>query len=170
MIQSSSTYWLQARALFGVVLAASALIQLAPVASAQGVHEVIVPEPAKRNYDELHFAPAVRAGDFLFLSGVVAGAPPGVEMTEEEAYDRAFRAIQYFLEQAGAGWEHVVEIETFHVDLPAGIQTFSAVKDKYIKKPYPAWTAIDIDRLYPDNAYAEIKVVAYLAAPRTLKD
>jgi enamine deaminase RidA (YjgF/YER057c/UK114 family) len=34
------------------------------------------------------------------------------------------------------------------------------VKDRFVTEPYPAWTAVDIDRLYSDNAVAEIEVVA----------
>ena len=161
------------RSLLAAVLMASGIAACAPTAS-QGpapIHQVIIPAASQAMYDDLHFAPAVRAGDFLFLSGVVAGSPPGTDPSDEVgAYERAFKAIELFLKEAGGGWENVVELETFHTDLPAQVETFAAVKDRYIKEPYPAWTAIDIDRLYPDNAFAEIKVVAYLAAPRTLSD
>jgi hypothetical protein len=43
---------------------------------------------------------------------------------------------------------------------PPGMDAFMAVKDRFVTEPYPAWTAVDIDRLYSDNAVAEIKVVA----------
>jgi hypothetical protein len=34
------------------------------------------------------------------------------------------------------------------------------VKHRYIRPPFPAWTAIDIDRLVPDGGLVEIKLVA----------
>jgi hypothetical protein len=41
-----------------------------------------------------------------------------------------------------------------------GAPPFRKVKDRYIREPFPAWTAIDIDRLVPDNGLVEIKLVA----------
>ena len=153
-----------------VLALSAALGACATDAPTEPVHQVFVPPPVQQTYEDFHFAPMVRAGDFLFLSGVVAGGFDDETIDDEAAYERAFQAIEYFLGQAGAGWEHVVELETFHTDMPAQFDTFAAVKDKYIAAPYPSWTAIDIDRLYPDNALAEIKVVAYLGAPRSLKE
>lgn len=132
--------------------------------------DVIVPPGWEQAYDGLHYAPAVRAGDFLFLSGVVAGYPDENDTDEAAAYARAFDAIGHVLEASGAGWEHVVELETFHTDLPAQINAFAAVKDRYIAAPYTTWTAIDVDRLFPDLGLVEIKVTAYLGAPRKLEE
>ncbi len=138
-------------------------------ASAPG-SDVIVTADWRQAYDDFHYAPAVRAGDFLFLSGVVAGYIDATETDETAAYTRAFDAIGAILEAGGAGWEHVVEIETFHTDLPAQINAFAAVKDRYIATPYTTWTAIDVDRLFPDLGLVEIKVTAYLGAPRKLEE
>ena len=132
-------------------------------AATKSGRQVIVPEAWKGAYESLHYAPAVRAGDMLVLSGVVAGLREGeTEADQEAAFARAFEAIGAILEEAGADWDDVVEIITYHTDLPAQIATFGGVKDRYIKEPYPAWTAIDIDRLYPDRGLVEIKVTAYL--------
>ena len=126
-------------------------------------HQVIVPAGWEESYNTLHYAPAVRAGDMLILSGVVAGlAPDETDADMEAAFARAFDAIGVILTEAGAQWGDVVEIITYHTDLPAQIADFAAAKDRYIKEPYPAWTAIDIDRLYPDRGIVEIKVTAYL--------
>lgn len=125
--------------------------------------ETIVPDAWRGAYESLHYAPAVRAGDMLILSGVVAGlAPNETEADQSAAFARAFDAIETVLTEAGADWDDVVEIITYHTDLPAQIEDFGAVKDRYIKEPYPAWTAIDIDRLYPDRGIVEIKITAYL--------
>jgi hypothetical protein len=34
------------------------------------------------------------------------------------------------------------------------------VKNRYIKAPFPAWTAIQVARLIPTNGITEIKIVA----------
>lgn len=136
----------------------------ATVASADdSSRQVIVPEGWEGAYNSLHYAPAVRAGDWLILSGVVAGlAPDETEADFDASFARAFDAIGGILKEGGADWGDVVEIITYHTDMPAQIETFGAVKDRYIKEPYPAWTAIDIDRLYPDRGIVEIKVTAYV--------
>ncbi|HYD86643.1 MAG TPA: Rid family hydrolase [Vitreimonas sp.] len=131
------------------------------------VRESIVPAQAQRAYDELHFSPAMRAGDYVFLSGVVAGLPEsqrGDPAAVDAAYERAFRIVGMVLGEAGAEWSDVVEITTYHTDLPAQFEAFSRVKDRYVPEPYPAWTAIDVDRLLPDDGMVEIRVIAY--APR----
>ena len=50
-------------------------------------------------------------------------------------------------------------------DLPAQFDGFRKVKDRYIREPFPAWTAIEIDRLVPDGGLVEIKVVARRMPP-----
>ncbi len=73
--------------------------------------QVIVPDAWKSAYESLHYAPAVRAGDMLVLSGVVAGLRDGeTDADQEAAFARAFEAIGMILEEAGADWDDVIEI------------------------------------------------------------
>jgi enamine deaminase RidA (YjgF/YER057c/UK114 family) len=103
----------------------------------------------------------------IILSGVLARVP-GHEVgpsapTDEEmraAFMRSFEAIGRLLEAAGTDWDHVAEIQTFHTEMPGQITVFGEVKDHFIKAPYPAWTAIDIDRMGPADAITEIKITA----------
>lgn len=124
---------------------------------------VVVPADAenRRDLDEWGYADAVIDGDRVWLSGVVAGLRPGETMADQEAaYDRAFRRLDDVLKRAGSSFDGIVEITTFHTDLPAQIEAFKKVKHRYIRGPFPAWTAIDIDRLVPDRGLVEIKLVA----------
>lgn len=148
-------------------LAACVSVQATETAPRAPVRESIVPAPARRAYDELHFSPAMRAGDYVFLSGVVAGLPEaqrGDAVAVEAAYERAFRLVGLVLAEADAEWSDVVEITTYHTDLPTQFGAFSRVKDRHVPEPYPAWTALDVDRLLPDDGMVEIRVIAY--APR----
>jgi len=122
---------------------------------------VLMPENAEaRAFQEaVGYANAVIAGDTIYLSGVVAGPAPG-ESDLAPGYDRAFRHIAATLARAGASWDDVVDITTFHTDLAAHIDGFAAVKNEYVKAPFPAWTAIGVSRLYEPTAVVEIKVVA----------
>ena len=124
---------------------------------------VVMPtRPENRKFfTEWGFAEAVIDGDRIWLSGVVAGLRPGQTMADAEAaYDNAFKMLGDVLARSGSSFDGVVEMTTFHTDLPAQMDGFMAVKHRYIREPFPAWTAIDIDRLVPDGGLVEIKLVA----------
>ena len=116
---------------------------------------------SRRIFTGWGFAEAVIDGDRVWLSGVVAGLRQDETLADQEAaYDRAFKMLGDVLKRSGSDFDGVVELTTFHTDLPTQIDTFMKVKHRYIREPFPAWTAIDIDRLVPDNGLVEIKLVA----------
>lgn len=124
---------------------------------------VVMPErPENRRFlSEWGFAEAVIDGNRIWLSGVVAGLREGETMADAEAaYDRAFRMLGDVLKRSGSSFDGVVEMTTYHTDLPAQMDGFIKVKHRYVRAPFPAWTAIDIDRLAPDRGLVEIKLVA----------
>ena len=126
----------------------------------------IIPEGWEGTYNNFHYAPAVRAGDTIYLSGIVAGLAGEEDENNpadlEAAFDRCFDALEAVLAEAGADFSHVVEMTTFHTELIHQVGPFTTSKDKYLKAPYPAWTAIDVDRLYPERGLVEIKLIAYV--------
>lgn len=136
-------------------------------AAAREAAQVLMPEhPEMRATQErLGYADAVIAGDTIYLSGVVAG-PRASDGALEPGFERAFERIARTLERAGASWDDVVDITTFHTDLPGTIDAFMAVKNRHVTLPPPAWTAIGVSRLYEPAAVVEIKVVARRPAPK----
>ena len=124
--------------------------------------QVIVPEGFEQTYEQFQYAPAVRAGSMLYLSGVVATVADG-EATVTPAIERAFDEIEAILKHAGAGWSDVVDVTSYMTDLDQHIGPMWAVKGQRVPAPHPAWTAIGVDRLYGGAAaIIEIKVTAYL--------
>jgi enamine deaminase RidA (YjgF/YER057c/UK114 family) len=111
--------------------------------------------------EEWGFADAIVVGDTIYVSGVVAGIREG-ESDLKLGYERAFERIGATLKRAGATWDDVVDITSFHTDLTTQMPAIVAVKNKYVKPPFPAWTAIQVSRLIPNNGLTEIKVVAKL--------
>jgi enamine deaminase RidA (YjgF/YER057c/UK114 family) len=109
--------------------------------------------------EEWGYANAVVTGDMIYLSGVVAGLRDG-ETDLRLGYQRAFERIGKILQSAGASWDDVVDITSFHTDLTSQMPAIVEVKNKFVKAPFPAWTAIGISRLIPNNGITEIKVVA----------
>ena len=149
-----------------LVLAASAAAQGAPnpPAAAEGARQratVIMSEDTagRQNQEDWGYADAIVAGDTIYVSGVVAGLRPG-ETGYEAAYTRAFDEIASRLRRVGASWDDVVEITSFHTDLVSQMPAIVAVKRRFVRPPYPAWTAVGVTRLIPGAGITEIRVTA----------
>jgi enamine deaminase RidA (YjgF/YER057c/UK114 family) len=104
------------------------------------------------------YADAVIAGDTIYLSGVVVGQREGENL--EAAYERAYQRIAAILRRAGASWDDVVDITSYHTDITTQFEAMTAVHRRHVRPPFPAWTAIDVDRLIPERGITEIKIVA----------
>ena len=148
-----------------MILTVLVAVSAAPLEPPYARHpeNVVVPVNAedRQELEEWGYADAVIDGDRIWLSGVVAGLRPGETMADQEAaYHRAFRRLGDVLQRSGSSFDGIVEITTFHTDLPAQIEAFKKVKHVYIRGPFPAWTAIDVDRLVPDRGLVEIKLIA----------
>jgi len=117
--------------------------------------DVIVPEAARKTYENWHFAPAVRHDDLIFFSGVV-----GQGEEAEEEFRNAWASLGDTLKEAGVGYEDIIDTTIYMVDLQKNAAAMSKVKDEFIKEPYPASTWIGITELIIPGARAEIKVTA----------
>jgi enamine deaminase RidA (YjgF/YER057c/UK114 family) len=123
--------------------------------------DVIVPESSRRTYDSFHFAPAVRAGNLILLSGQIGLDKSGrVPDSPEEEFRNAWRGIGETLTHAGLGYADIIEYTTFHVGLQAHLAAFMKVRDEFISEPWPAWTAIGITELAVPGARVEVRVWA----------
>ena len=124
---------------------------------------VVIPKGMEAYYDQYHFSPAVKDGDRLYCSGVIGVGPDGKAPEDPEAqFTQAFESLQSVLTTAGASFSDVCEMTTFHVGLRAHLTTFMKVKDRYMKAPYPAWTAIGVSELAFPGGLVEVKVIARL--------
>ncbi|MGO2241560.1 MAG: RidA family protein, partial [Halomonas sp.] len=73
----------------------------------------------------------------------------------------AFDNLQGILEAAGASFEDIVDVTSFHTDPEAQFATWLEVKARaFPDKPYPNWTAIGVTWLAGFDF--EIKVIARL--------
>jgi len=139
------------------------LISVTHASTRQDARVVMDSDPEGARFQaEWGYASAIRVGDTIYLSGVVAGVREG-ETDLTLGYERAFKRIGETLKSAGASWDDVIDITTFHTDLTTQMPAIVAVKNRYIKAPFPAWTAIQVARLIPTNGITEIKIVAKVA-------
>ena len=148
-----------------VLVAAAIVISGCANSSApKSQRQVVVPDSLKSTYENFEFAPAMRAGPMLYLSGVVAGLKEGETSADiRPAIERAFDQIELVLKESGASWHDVVDVTSYLTDLDSQIGPLWEVKGSRVPAPYPAWTAIGVSRLFGgDAALIEIKVTAYL--------
>ncbi len=126
-------------------------------------HEVIVPPGQETSYERFHFAPAVKTGNTVYVSGVIGlGADGSVPTEASDEFTRAFDQLSATLAAAGASLADVVELTSFHVDMAATLRDFIRAKDEAVAEPYPAWTAIGCTELALPGARAEVKATAVL--------
>jgi enamine deaminase RidA (YjgF/YER057c/UK114 family) len=110
--------------------------------------------------EDWHLAPAFDAGDFVFFSGVTGCRPDyTVAADPETQFREAFQFLGATLESAGLGFENVVEMTTYHVDLRKHLKAFTKVKDEFIRSPYPAWSCIGTTELITEGTLVEIRVI-----------
>lgn len=138
--------------------------------------EVIIPKGMEISYEKYHYCPGIKIGNTLYIAGQV-GRDENMQMViEPEAqFVQTFENVKKVLCAAGATFEHVVEIVTYHVtsvDLytASGQQPFAIpylplfmqVKDRYFTNPYPTWTAVGVTTLSTHGLIVEIKCTAVL--------
>ena len=123
----------------------------------------IVRDSGKFLYDNFHFSEAVESDGLLLCSGIIGTGQDGkVPEDIREEFDNAWSGVISLLEEAGADASHIVEYTSYHVGLQANMAAFMEVRDKYLREPWPAWTAIAITELAVLGAHVEIRVTAKL--------
>ena len=133
---------------------------------------VILPnENAKRAHDECRYAAVRRVDNMLYISGVIVGRREG-EGKDAAAFklqvDRGFQRLKGVLEAAGATFNDVVMINSFHVWQGPDFEgtkseqfaLFEEVAGNYLKPPYPAWTAVGTTGLLGSGGIVEVQLIA----------
>jgi len=109
------------------------------------------------------YSQAIRAGQFLFVSGQVPIDPSTGALVEggiAEQTRRAFQNVGEILKAGGATFQHVVRSTVYLADL----NDFAAMNEVYatfFTPPQPARSTIQAARL-PRDARIEVDVIAFL--------
>lgn len=109
------------------------------------------------------YSQAIRAGQFLFVSGQVPIDPATGELTQGDIADQTRRALENvgeILKAGGASFHNVVRTTVYLADL----SDFAAMNEVYatvFTAPQPARSTIQAARL-PRDARVEIDVIAFL--------
>jgi enamine deaminase RidA (YjgF/YER057c/UK114 family) len=135
--------------------------------------EVILTTLAEHTaYDEWDYEPARRAGDYVYVSGVVVARQPEGPRTPgtfKDATRRAFTTLRARLLALGADFADVVLINSyhdwsapeFHGDRIAQFTAFREVKAEFMPALHPAWTAVGTSGLIREAGIVEVQMIAY---------
>jgi enamine deaminase RidA (YjgF/YER057c/UK114 family) len=107
------------------------------------------------------YSAAVRAGGLLFIAGQVGYRPDGtVPETIGEQAEWVLRRLAEVLRLEGLGLPDLVEVVSYHPDMQANLAGFLAVKERFIKEPFPAWSMIGVAGLANPSFLLEVRAVA----------
>jgi enamine deaminase RidA (YjgF/YER057c/UK114 family) len=120
-----------------------------------------VPEPAPGLWSN-----CLRAGDTIYVSGMVSTGPDGVIGVDDE-YVQAqvcFGKIRSLLAGAGATMDDVVKLTVFvtRIDRSAGVRKARA---EFFTGDFPASSMVEVSRLGRPALLVEIEAVAYVGPP-----
>ncbi len=149
------------RTLFGV------LAMVAAVSGAAADKPQFLNSPRAVQLDR-PFSEAVRAGDFLFLSGAIGEDPATGKLPDGGIGPEArqtLRNVKGVLEANGASLDGVVKCTVFLADI-AEWPAFNTVYREFFKKPFPARSALAASGLAM-NARVELECIAYLPQKRS---
>jgi len=113
------------------------------------------------------FSEAVRAGDFLFLSGQIGEVPETGKLAEgglEAEARQTLTNVKRVLEANGATTSDVVKCTVFLADI-AEWPAFNTIYRQFFHKPFPARSALAASGLAM-NARVELECVAYVPPRR----
>lgn len=119
------------------------------------------------------FPHAKQVGNLLFVSGIgprQRGATeiPGVTLDGQgniQAYDfekqcrAVFDNVRIVLEDAGSGWDRIVDVTSFLTNMKADFALYNRLYGEYFKENQPARTTVEVTRL-PTPIAIELKVIA----------
>jgi 2-iminobutanoate/2-iminopropanoate deaminase len=111
-----------------------------------------------------HFTDAVRAGDVLFLSGIVAVDAEGTLVGGDDVVAQArqvFDNMRAVLAAAGCGFEDVVKVTIFLTDIDERPR-INPVRQEMFGAARPASTLVEVPRLAVPDARIEIEAVALI--------
>jgi enamine deaminase RidA (YjgF/YER057c/UK114 family) len=118
-------------------------------------------------YEHLTFAPAVRKGNMLFISGTDATEIDpqtgrfAINGDIVQQYRTIFEKFKLILEKAGASFDDIAWTCDY-IRTKEGYKGTAAVRREYFGKEFPASTGIVVKELLSRDALVEVDAIAIL--------
>lgn len=124
----------------------------------------VTPGYGERQLRTFHYSQAVKIGNRVETSGQ-GGWNDNWEFPESltDEIAQAFRNVERTLASAGAAWQHVIQVNSYHVGFPDEVnQTMTERFRHYMPDHAPIWTALGVAALGDPKMRVEIRVTAIL--------
>jgi enamine deaminase RidA (YjgF/YER057c/UK114 family) len=111
------------------------------------------------------YSPAVRAGDWLYLSGQVPIDAEGNTVGRSDPaaqWHQCLDNLKALLESVGAGMANITFLQLFVTDMDEVYLKHGEIRREYFDAPFPASTVTETHRLAQPDWMIEIQAVAYL--------
>ena len=111
-----------------------------------------------------HVVEVIGPGRLVYFAGQLGMDRSGkMGATAREQVELAFENLKSALVSVGAGFEHLVKVNNYIVNIGANIAQFREVRDKYVNTSAPpASTTIGVPELARPGALFEVEAVAIL--------
>jgi len=122
----------------------------------------VTPGYGQRQLKRHHYSQTVRVGNRIETSGQ-GGWNDDWEFPQslEDEIKQAFANVTRTLQTAGASWEHVIHINSYHVDFePEVNEIMSGLFRHYMPDHAPIWTLLGVAKLGDPKMRVEIRVTA----------
>jgi len=107
---------------------------------------------------------AIRAGEFLFISGQVSRANDGKTIEGKGEYEQSkiiFTKIKNLVEAAGGTTDDVVRVTIYVVDIKQNTEVWRA-RQEFFKGDFPASTLVQVAALGTPEVLVEIEAIAHI--------
>lgn len=107
---------------------------------------------------------AIRAGDFVFISGQVSRSNDGSSIEGEGEYQQAkiiFHKIKNLVEAAGGTTGDVVRMTIYVVDIKQNKEVWRA-RQEFFSGDFPASTLVEVSALGSPEVLVEIEAIAHV--------
>ena len=107
---------------------------------------------------------AVRAGDFLFVSGLVSRSADGSRIEGTGEYEQSrmiFTKMRSLVEAAGGTMADVVKLTIFVVDIAKNTEVWRA-RQEFFSGDFPASSLVQVAALGSPQVLVEIEAVAHV--------
>ena len=126
--------------------------------------EPVGPFPHAKVVGNLVFVSGIgpRQKDKKAIPGVTLDAAGNIVRYDFEVQCRAvFENVRLVVEDAGSGWDRIVDVTSFLTDMKADFPLYNKLFGEYFSESRPARTTVEVSRL-PTPIAIELKVIAII--------